>query len=189
MHGRRRRRGRRGNAQRLAWPRRRTFADPPRPGMALWAHGRGAGMAAWQSADRLEGSGGQGYRRIHCEIHSIRSKSFHKIRSLSVPHLFALAHLLQRPIVLVEWRAPSVIVGYSPGYVVQPPLTFSEALLARKDPTCRVHGCGCMHATSAAWYRVTASDGVYNLYISEARTILQHTIYLQLFALYIVTST
>ena len=52
-------------------------------------------------------------------------------------HLFALAHLLQRPIVLVEWRAPSVsIVRYSPGYVVQPPLTFSEALLAREDPTC-----------------------------------------------------
>ena len=55
---------------------------------------------------------------------------------MAEPHLFALANLLDRSIIVVDSRAQMAIVRYQPGYVVTPPLTVDEACKVRKnEPT------------------------------------------------------
>ena len=64
---------------------------------------------------------------------------------MSEPHVFALARMLKRTIIVVDSRFAVVrVVRYRPDLVVTPPLTIDEARAARKsEPTCiwlRLHG-------------------------------------------------
>ena len=63
---------------------------------------------------------------------------------MSEPHLFALAHLLQCKIMVVDtrWAFGSHVTQFLPGYAVMPTLTFSEA--ACEEEACvwiRLHDC------------------------------------------------